>query len=294
MSTYNYHRNALVGTQLIVSPRLRGIDRVLVETTTEDVLALNVVGGIERRIDRNVEPALERALHELIPLRVRQHLERLGVIVRDLDHDARVGEAIELREGREPPQRRLEETDDLDRGSVARRGRDAEGTGLARLAHLVHPGAAVVDVAAVQEAGREVEAHLNVEAIGLHLGIDLRAGVPLAEGDASRVALQDLLHEVEQGGRDVGVGGRRVLVEREARPHLGVLHKVDGLSRARVAERKGAVFLQRLKEPPHGVAGVVARIQALTQEVGDQAVSHARCEHQDLVERLGQPAGNEQ
>lgn len=122
--------------------------------------------------------------------------------------------------------------------------------------HLVLPRAAVVLVAAVDDARLPVDLDVDVEPEVAHLHVEVRAGVVLAEVDAARVALKDLLDHVgDRARRRKGA----LVVER----HPGVVEREAALDR--VLEDVGAVrrrvdiVLDVLEHEPWRIARVVPR-----------------------------------
>jgi hypothetical protein len=97
-------------------------------------------------------------------------------------------------------------------GAVSRRTRHPLVPRRRRAAHLVHPRAAVVRVAAEHEACRRVHAYVIVEAVVAHVFVNSGAGVPLAKAEAAKVLRESLVNGVlerflvEVGGLGVVVG----------------------------------------------------------------------------------------
>lgn len=243
-----------------------------------------------------------------------------------------MGELALGRELSDPAESRLEETDDLDISSVARRartslvaglgaltlrseGRSAEDGGVERREethHLVLPGSTIVGVTSVQHSRVPVNLNVDVEAVVGHLHVEVRSSVVLAEVNAFGVTLKDLLDDIGDGRFDlVGLGvveGNPLVVEREAT--LDLVGE-DGETVGRHVD----VVLDVLKHEPRSVAAVVARSLArvlreggeavsdglgeeergkTNEEVGDKTVLENRREGEDVLASGGVLAGDEE
>ena len=182
----------------------------------------------------------------------------------------------------EPGENAARDADKLDRGAVARRRRHALVAGTRRAAHLVHPRAAVVAIAAEHEAGRGVHADLVVEALRAHVVVDARAGVALAEAQTAHVHAQRLLHNIAQL---LHVNRRwvlRVVTDRIGRVVGGIEALHGALQDVHVVVEL-AVVADGLEPPPDGVARIVAGALALAKQVGYEAVAETRRVAQDQV-----------
>mmetsp|Transcript_85433 Transcript_85433/g.265614 ORF Transcript_85433/g.265614 Transcript_85433/m.265614 type:complete len:814 (+) Transcript_85433:656-3097(+) len=178
----------------------------------------------------------------------------------------------------DPPEGRFEQADDLHRRAVPRRGGHALVARGGGGAHLVHPGAAVPSVPAVDDARGLVQPHADVEALVRHVLVDTLAGIPLPEGDALGVRREDEVHQVRDGGglevREAAVPALHGPLQRDGRPE-----EVQALG------CRAAVVLDGLQEEPRRVPGVVPRAVRGVQEVGAEPVAH------DAGEDEERPAG---
>ncbi|KAG5462780.1 MAG: hypothetical protein BJ554DRAFT_3573, partial [Olpidium bornovanus] len=107
---------------------------------------------------------------------------------------------------------------DLHGCTVARSGGHSRRPRHVGVAHLIHPGAAVPLVAAVDEAGAPVDENVNVKSEVAHGVVKVRPGVVLAEGYPLRVALEDFLDDFRHG-RSARVRARVVRLAELVRPH---------------------------------------------------------------------------
>jgi hypothetical protein len=91
---------------------------------------------------------------------------------------------------------RFAEADQLNSTAITRGGGTTSGTGFFARSHLVHPRAAVLAVATINETGFAVYAYFVVETLVGHVGVDLAAGISFTELQALEVDPEGLLDYV--------------------------------------------------------------------------------------------------
>ena len=156
---------------------------------------------------------------------------------------------------------------------------------LGRLAHLVHPGAAVPLVTTEEDTSLPVDLDVDVEAGVGHLAVNVGPGVVLAEVHAGSVALKTFLNNI---GNAAGLGVGALVVPSE--PLVVVwqettLHSLleDGFT----VGDQAAVVLDVLQEEPDGISAVVTRELARSEQVGDHTVLDNRGEAHQVLLGLG-------
>lgn len=188
------HCNADVGPQLVVGEGLAGAVDVLVYAPAVHELLSDIVRFVFLFALWNPEAALEVVSHPACPL---AELDK-SVPSLPVDSDSRALDGAIPFQVREPSEDGVLHCDQLDGSTVPGRGGHSPVSGQVRAAHLVHPSATVILVAAEAESCLvEVTVDLDVEPVALHVRVDGRASVPLTELDALTVPLDNLENELQ-------------------------------------------------------------------------------------------------
>src|ERR1700733_13702193 len=95
---------------------------------------------------------------------------------------------------RYPAQGAVEESDNFYGRSISRCAWNSFGPGTFTLAHLVHPGTAIMLAASKNETILPVDANLDIEALIFHLRIEFRPSVRFTEREACCMPLQGFMN----------------------------------------------------------------------------------------------------
>mmetsp|Transcript_103500 Transcript_103500/g.292635 ORF Transcript_103500/g.292635 Transcript_103500/m.292635 type:complete len:513 (-) Transcript_103500:2923-4461(-) len=264
------HGNAKVWPQLVVLPATGRTVRVLVDG------ADTRWGFLVRSYPEHI---FEAVLQAQIPVGV-------GELRSAPRLDGGVGKQATVK-ARHPAQRGLQQADYLHRGAVARGCGHTQVSRGCRRTVLVHPGATVPGVASVENPGRLVQPHVNVEAVVVHVLVDSPPRVPLSERDPLRVRGQDEVDKVCQSAR---LQLRQVSVPVTDLP----------FQRHRCREEGGTfrghayIVLDGLQEKPCRIARIVAWIVRRIQKVRAQTVANDARVDQDCLACLNKPLGHKQ
>mmetsp|Transcript_12346 Transcript_12346/g.31566 ORF Transcript_12346/g.31566 Transcript_12346/m.31566 type:complete len:209 (-) Transcript_12346:1871-2497(-) len=147
------HGHAKIGTELVVCKGGGRAHRVLVDATAVDNRRNDVVLGVLGRRFRDPKTLFKIRLDCSIPLRVREPIS------------VSIGVVATLVKSREPSHGGLDKPNNFNVGAVPWGGRHPSVLGVVRLAHLVHPSAAVPAGAAVDKASCAVQPYGDIESL---------------------------------------------------------------------------------------------------------------------------------
>jgi len=235
--------------------RVRSEVKLLLEVSHRDVLVEGLAVGRLVHLSAGRQPVLqlEAPLDHIAPLLETKLLS-------SLQGHAAEGVEIPLAERDHEVQTQLQQSSKFNGRAVPWGRRDSLVPRLLRGAHLVHPGEAVVLVAAHDEARVRVHLQLDVEPLHVHGLVDVPSRVSLLKEHASGMLLENVLDDLGEEH----LFGHALLLFREVDLHVVVQEiQVDLALQNFGVQSELDVVLDRLDEPPASVSAVVPRILAL-------------------------------
>ncbi len=154
---------------------------------------------------------------------------------------------------------------------------------------FIHPRSAIQTVPALYKACGGTDADAHVEALAVHVPVEVNACVVLAVRDSVRVMLQNVEYHPQHGAllHHLLLGNRRFGIEKQ--PWDMLLQYFNAVG------NKFGIVLKSLQEPPTAVTAVVSWTVATVEKIGKQAVpKHGRRCHKDAASVLVAAGGGDQ